>query len=120
MVTTGGAGTVLAGLQAGVPQVVVPTLWDKADNAQRVVEAGAGVRLEPRACTPDGLRRAVHDVLDESRYRVQAQVLADRLRAAPGPPRAAELLESLVSAGAGPVTEVQHSELTPQDALMRG
>jgi MGT family glycosyltransferase len=120
MVTTGGAGTVLAGLQAGVPLVVTPTLWDKMENAQRVVEAGAGVRLEPRACTPDGLRRAVHEVLGESRYRAQAQFLAERLCAAAGPPRAAELLESLVNSGAGPVTGAQDSELTPQDALMRG
>ena len=93
----------MAGLQAGVPLVIVPTLWDKPDNAQRVVEAGAGLRLEPRACTPEGLRRAVQQVLEEPRYRAKAQWLAERLRAAPGPPRAAELLESLAVAGARPV-----------------
>jgi UDP:flavonoid glycosyltransferase YjiC (YdhE family) len=104
MVTTGGAGSVMAGLQAGVPLVVVPTLWDKADNAQRVVEAGAGLRLEPRACTPEGLRRAVAQVL-EPRYRARAQWLAERLRDAPGPPRVAQLLESLAISG----SRVAHS-----------
>ena len=45
VVTTGGANTILASLQAGVPLVVVPTTWDKPDNARRVVETGVGVRL---------------------------------------------------------------------------
>jgi len=106
MVTTGGAGTVMAGLQAGVPQVVVPTLWDKADNAQRVVEAGAGIRLEPRQCTPAGLRAAVRQVLDEPGYRGRAQWLAERLGAASGPPRAAELLESLATGAQSSVSEL--------------
>ncbi|MEA2248198.1 MAG: hypothetical protein QOH46_2727, partial [Solirubrobacteraceae bacterium] len=44
VVTPGGAGTIVAALAAGVPLVVVPTTWDKPDNAQRVVEAGVGVR----------------------------------------------------------------------------
>jgi MGT family glycosyltransferase len=106
MVTTGGAGTVMAGLQAGVPQVVVPTLWDKSDNAQRVVEAGAGVRLEPRECTPTRLRAAVRRVLDEPDYRARAAFLAERLRATPGPPHAAELLESLATGALGSVSEL--------------
>ena len=60
MVTTGGAATVLAALKAGVPLVVVPTFWDKSDNAQRVVEAGVGLRLAPRHCTPDRRARCRH------------------------------------------------------------
>ena len=40
---------VLAAIEAGVPMVVVPTTWDKPDNARRVTEAGAGVRLAPGA-----------------------------------------------------------------------
>ena len=60
LLTTGGAATVLASLKAGVPLLVVPTFWDKSDNAQRVVEAGVGLRLAPRHCTPDRVRAAVH------------------------------------------------------------
>jgi MGT family glycosyltransferase len=99
MVTTGGAGTVMAGLQAGVPQVIVPTLWDKPDNAQRVVEAGAGVRLDPRRCNAKTLRAAVERLLAEPRFRQNAQRLARSLAESRGPDRAAELLEALVSAG---------------------
>jgi MGT family glycosyltransferase len=95
MVTTGGAGSIMAALQAGVPLVVVPTLWDKVDNAQRVVEAGVGVRLAPRACTPEGLRAAVRQVLAEPRYRHNAHQLAGRLATRNGPARAADLLQQL-------------------------
>jgi UDP:flavonoid glycosyltransferase YjiC (YdhE family) len=97
LVTTGGAGTVMTALQAGVPLVIVPTRWDKPDNAQRVVEAGAGLRLAPRHCTPEGLRTAVERVLSEPAFRDNARRLARRLAEAPGPAGAAELLESLAA-----------------------
>jgi MGT family glycosyltransferase len=97
LITVGGKATILAAMEAGVPLVLVPTTWDKPDNARRVTEAGAGVRLAPRACTPDTLRDAVRAVLDEPRYRAAADRLASRLARAPGPVGAAELLEKLVA-----------------------
>ena len=98
VVTMGGQATVLAALQAGVPLVVVPTTWDKPDNAQRVVEAGAGLRLSPRHCTPERLRAAVRRVLDEPAFRANARRIARQFAAAPGPSRAAELIEALAPA----------------------
>jgi UDP:flavonoid glycosyltransferase YjiC (YdhE family) len=101
LVTTGGAGTIMAALQAGVPLVIVPTHWDKPDNAQRVVAAGAGLRLSPRQCTAQRLRDAVERVLHEPRFRARAQELARALAAAPGADGrggAAELLEALARA----------------------
>jgi MGT family glycosyltransferase len=95
LVTTGGAGTVMAGLQAGVPLVIVPTTWDKPDNAQRVVAAGAGLIVSPRRCTPRSLRDAVETVLMQPRYREAAQRCAALLAQAPGPSGAAELIEAL-------------------------
>lgn len=95
VVTTGGAGTVLAALCAGVPLIVVSTEWDKPENAQRVVEAGAGIRLAPRHCTPRRLRAAVERVLGEPSFRQRAQRLAALFGQYGGAARAAELLESL-------------------------
>lgn len=97
VVTTGGAGTVMAALEAGVPLVIVPTHWDKPDNAQRVVEAGVGLRLSPRRCTPRRLRTAVERVLSEPSFRANAQRLARQLAGERGPERAAELLEDLAA-----------------------
>jgi UDP:flavonoid glycosyltransferase YjiC (YdhE family) len=98
VVTTGGPATIMAALQAGVPLVVVPTTWDKPDNARRVMEAGVGVRLKPGGCSPRTLRAAIEAVLGDSAYRTNARRVAERLAAAPGPAGAAELLEELVPA----------------------
>lgn len=95
MVTTGGGSTVLAGLNAGVPMVLVPTQWDKPDNAQRVVEAGAGIRLSPRRCTPARLRTAVEKVLSEPSFLQNARRMATIFKQYGGASKAAELLTSL-------------------------
>jgi MGT family glycosyltransferase len=97
IVTTGGPATVLAALKAGVPLLMVPTFWEKSDNAQRVVEAGVGLRLAPRHCTPDRVRAAVTRLLEEPGFRENARQIANRLAQAPGPSGAAELLEGLAN-----------------------
>jgi UDP:flavonoid glycosyltransferase YjiC (YdhE family) len=95
LVTVGGKATILAAAEAGVPMVVVPTTWDKPDNARRVTITGAGVRVSPRRLTAEALREAVGTVLREPSYRAAAKQLAGKLAAAPGPARAAALLEEL-------------------------
>ncbi len=97
VVTTGGPATIMAALAAGAPLVVVPTTWDKPDNARRIAEAGVGIRLAPKRCTPERLRAAVNEVLQDPAYAARARQLARDLAAAPGADRAVELLESLVA-----------------------
>jgi MGT family glycosyltransferase len=104
VVTTGGAATVLAALTAGVPLVVVPTFWDKSDNAQRVVEAGVGLRVAPRDCTPARMRASVMRLLEEPTFRENARRIARRFAEVPGPRRAAELLEKLAREAPAPAT----------------
>ena len=77
--------------------MIVPTTWDKPDNARRVTETGAGVRCSARGLTPEALRAAVRRVLDQPSYRTAAERIAARLRAAPGPSGAADLLERLAT-----------------------
>ncbi len=103
VVTTGGPATIVASLSAGVPLIVVPTTWDKPDCALRVVDAGAGIRLSPRQCTPQRLRAAVESVLADPRYRRNAARIADRLAAAPGPAGAAELIGALAGSATSTV-----------------
>jgi len=102
LVTLGGAGTVMAALRAGVPLVVVPTEWDKPENAARVQAAGAGIRLDPRRLRPRTLRAAVERVLTEPSFRHHARRLAASCARHGGAAAAAGLLESLaVRPGAG-------------------
>jgi MGT family glycosyltransferase len=95
MVTLGGSGGVLAALKAGVPLVVVPTEWDRPENAQRVVESCAGLRIAANLCTPERLRAAVDRVLREPSFRNHARRLAEVFAHHDGPTRAAQLLEDL-------------------------
>jgi UDP:flavonoid glycosyltransferase YjiC (YdhE family) len=78
-----------------VPLVVVPTAWDQPENAWRIVEAGAGVRLAPRRCSPEQIRIAVQRVLSDPSYRRNAARLAADFGRFGGPVQAAELLETL-------------------------
>ena len=100
LVTTGGAGTVMTALAAGVPMVVVPTEWDKPENAQRVVELGAGIRLSPRRVSPRRLRRAVEKILGEPRFRENARRFAEGFASLDGLGEAARLLETLAAGAA--------------------
>jgi MGT family glycosyltransferase len=97
VVTTGGTGTVLATLSAGVPLVIVPMAWDQPENAWRVAEAGAGLRVAPQRCTPDSIRRAVECVLREPRFRENARRLAGELARCGGAGQAAHLIEALAA-----------------------
>jgi MGT family glycosyltransferase len=94
-ITTGGAGSVLAALNAHVPLILVPTEWDKPEVAQRVVEAGAGLRISPRRCTPKRLRAAVERILGDESFRQNAQRLARIFAGYTGAATAAGLLEDL-------------------------
>jgi MGT family glycosyltransferase len=97
VVTTGGTGTVLASLTAGAPLLVVPTAWDQPENAWRVAESGAGIRLPPRRCTPERIRASVGRLLNDGSFRQNARRLATEFARYGGAAQAADLLEDLAS-----------------------
>jgi MGT family glycosyltransferase len=111
LVTTGGAGSVMAGLNAGVPLVVIPTEWDKPEVAQRVVESGAGIRIAPQKCTPKRLRESVERVLNEKEYRENARRLQASFRRYGGPAQAAILLEELLGSSLVRSREIRYPDL---------
>ena len=96
VVTHGGHGTVIKALAADVPLLVLPMGRDQLDNATRVTERGAGLRLEPDAGA-DAIAAAVRRLLDEPGFREAAARLGARLRADAHGDEAAAELERLVS-----------------------
>ena len=96
-VTNGNTESVLAALQAGLPVVVLPSIWDQAEMAWRVHETGAGLRLSPWRATAGGMRRAVERVLHEPAFRGNAAAIGAALARFGGPARAAELIEEVVA-----------------------
>jgi MGT family glycosyltransferase len=109
VVTTGGSGTVLAALQHEIPLVIVPTAWDQPENAWRVHETGAGVRLAPHECTPEQLGATVQLVLTDPSFRHNAKRLSSVFNRYGGSAQAADLLEALATNKAKPLR--RHPEL---------
>ena len=104
LVTNGGAGSLIAALSAAVPALILPAGLDKAEAAERMAWAGAGLRL-PAAdrCSLGEFRAAATTLLREPRYRERAATVGKELLALGGSERAATLLEEGI--GARPANE---------------
>lgn len=61
LVGHGGAGSVYAGLYAGVPQLATPAPGDRAWNAHLLARRGAGLAVPARRITAAHLHRLLHD-----------------------------------------------------------
>lgn len=101
VVAHGGAGTILTGLAAGLPQLVVPQLIDHGFNAQRFTATGAGLSLTRDEAHPEGLRAAVRALLDEPSYRKAAEEIRDDNARRPTPARVAEQLADFAACAEG-------------------
>ena len=96
MVCHGGFGTVLGGLYAGVPMVLVPMFADQPRNAARVAAIGAGVVLERGPRRVARLADAVREVLGETRFAAAAGRVAKEAAALPPVDEAVAALERQV------------------------
>ncbi|GAA2381819.1 UDP glycosyltransferase [Catellatospora methionotrophica] len=92
-VTHAGMGGILEAIHAGVPMLTVPQTPEQEVNAQRVAELGAGHPLAPTA-TAAALRTAVENLTTDQGVRQALTRLQTELRAYPGTPLAAALIES--------------------------
>lgn len=97
MVTNGGWGGVLGAVQAGVPLVVAGGSLDKPEVARRVAWSGTGLDLRTGTPGPARVRRAVHRVLGEPRFRQRTHALGAALTAAGGTTAAGDLLDALLT-----------------------
>jgi MGT family glycosyltransferase len=96
VVCHGGLGTVHAALDAGVPVLCIPHGRDQDDNAARVVEAGAGLRLR-RGASAARIRSAISTALDDREMRKGAERLGADFAARDGASEVADELERLAS-----------------------
>ena len=99
VITHGGNNTVTECMWFGKPMIVLPIFWDQHDNAQRVDEAGYGVRLPTYTFDDDQLVGALSRVLSDRAMRAACEAAGRRLRESPGTTVAAGLIERLASTG---------------------
>ncbi|MGH9511578.1 MAG: glycosyltransferase [Terriglobales bacterium] len=104
MVHHGGHSSVMTGLMAGTPAVIIPTITERESNARRLVALGAGEIVMPTSGA-DGekqidvgeFKAKVHRVLDEPSFGMSAKRVADSMRKYGGAQEAANRLERFAS-----------------------
>jgi hypothetical protein len=100
VITHAGMSTVATALASGVPMVCVPQGRDQPLNAARVQELGAGLTIAADAA-PEALAQAVHTVLADPQFRIEAQRFKASTAAVGGGELAADLVENLIRVEAG-------------------
>jgi UDP:flavonoid glycosyltransferase YjiC (YdhE family) len=90
VVTTGGAGTVLAAAAAGIPMVVIPQGADQFINAARAVDAGVAVQESD----PEAVGAAVRSLLGNTAVAAAARSVQQEISERPSAEQAlGQLLE---------------------------
>ncbi|MEW5848935.1 MAG: glycosyltransferase [Myxococcota bacterium] len=88
-----GINTAHEALAAGQPIVGIPLFADQLDMAMRVVDLGAGIRLDKTRLTSDGVREAISRAVADPSLRVPMEAVRRSFRDAGGVRRAADLIE---------------------------
>ena len=104
MVHHGGHSSVMTGLSAGTPAVIIPTSTERESNARRLAALGAGEIVLPRDGA-DGEKRIdvdefsakVRRVLNEPGYRQSARRVAESMRQFGGAHEAADRIENFAA-----------------------
>ncbi|CAL9424874.1 activator-dependent family glycosyltransferase [Nocardiopsis dassonvillei] len=98
MVDHGGWGTVLTGLDAGVPQVIVPSWFDDPMLADMLAARDAAVSVPHRTMTAGDVSTAVSRLLEDPALARGTARVREAMRAMPSP---ADLADALVRRAGG-------------------
>jgi MGT family glycosyltransferase len=100
MVHHGGHSSVMTGLSAGTPAVIIPTITERESNARRVAALGAGEIVLPvdgadgeKLIDADEFSAKVHLVLNDPGYLRSARRIAETMRKFGGAREAADRIE---------------------------
>ena len=91
----GGMGTTHAAVVHGIPQVIAPQAADQRGQARRARQAKVGLEMTPQDVHQHKLIPAVRAITTTDWVLERVQQLANDFAALGGPPRAADLIESI-------------------------
>ena len=100
VVAHGGAGTTLGALASGVPLLLLPNGADQYANADRIVAAGAGVRILKPEISPRAIADALRELLESPSYRAAARRIQAEIQSMPLADDAVRRIEKLVNRSA--------------------
>src|ERR1700730_986397 len=94
VITHGGNNTVTEALHFGKPMILLPLFWDQHDNAQRVHEAGFGIRLDSYTFSEGEMQTTLDRLLGDAYLRVRLHDLGQVIRSHTGVAEAASHIEA--------------------------
>src|SRR5262249_2568287 len=92
-ITHAGLNTVLESLSNGVPMLALPITNDQPGVAARIANKKVGVVISPDQASPENFVEAINQVLGDSTFRVNAQMMQGAIRRIDGLSIAAGILE---------------------------
>jgi UDP:flavonoid glycosyltransferase YjiC (YdhE family) len=92
-----GIGTCAQGLEAGIPQLVMPMGFDQPDNAVRLQRLGVGALIPPRRFTARRVARTLAALTEEPAVTARCRQLRQEAGSYDGIGRTCDILESLGS-----------------------
>lgn len=99
MVMHGGSNSLLLCIDRGIPMVLIPLIADQFMNARRCIELEVAPVILPDQLTPEAVRLATREALQNSNYRQNLKGLQTELHNLPGIEGAVKLLEEIATAG---------------------
>ncbi|TCJ89896.1 nucleotide disphospho-sugar-binding domain-containing protein [Nocardia alba] len=95
----GGGGTTMAGIRAGVPQLLLPqVLPEQYDSARRLADHGSALQLPGGNFSSSDIVDAAGRLLGEPEFTVRARALAAAVAEMPSPVEVLPYIESLTKA----------------------
>ena len=76
----GGIGTTAEALRAGIPQLIVPMIFDQPENAARLRRLGTGDWLRPKRYQPCEGGASLQRLLTSSEVKSRCREIAQRLK----------------------------------------
>lgn len=93
----GGPGTMMACLNEGLPQVIVPGRGKPLAAIDRLAAFGAVTQIAPPALTPESVTSACQELLDDPSYGKRAVEVRDRIAELPSPPEVVRRIEDVLA-----------------------
>ncbi|WP_437963536.1 glycosyltransferase [Sorangium sp. So ce260] len=91
----GGFNSMQSSLYHGLPMLCIPLLFDQPINAAICTKLGVAQTLTRGELSPDRIKRAVRELLENPSYGEKASLLQREMQSLPKLDKAVELLESL-------------------------
>jgi MGT family glycosyltransferase len=96
MISHAGSGAMLGAVAAAVPILAIPQGADQFMNAERIVDAGLGLRILPDELVPPMIHERLTSLLDDPRYASVGRAFRAEIQTMPSPAEVVGRLAALV------------------------